>query len=193
VALQSDLLRRQLVRFKSGGPTSPVPYPKHESDFPERLAGLASMLAAGLPIRVVALNAYGMYDTHSEQRDELAEALKVTSESLLAFQRDLEARGLADRVLTLVWSEFGRRAEENGSAGTDHGAAGTAMVIGSRVRGGLVGELPALRTGLDREGNLRATVDYRSIYCSLLEQWLATDAAAVIPRARTFQRVALVR
>jgi uncharacterized protein (DUF1501 family) len=193
VALQSDRLRRQLVRFKSGGPTSPVPYPKHESDFPERLAGLASMLAAGLPIRVVALNAYGMYDTHSEQRDELAEALKVTSESLLAFQRDLEARGLADRVLTLVWSEFGRRAEENGSAGTDHGAAGTAMVIGSRVRGGLVGELPALRTGLDREGNLRATVDYRSIYCSLLEQWLATDAAAVIPRARTFQRVALVR
>jgi uncharacterized protein (DUF1501 family) len=193
VALQSERLRRQLVRFKSGGLTSPVPYPKHESDFPERLAGLASMLAAGLPIRVVALNAYGMYDTHSEQRDELAEALKVTSESLLAFQRDLEARGLADRVLTLVWSEFGRRAEENGSAGTDHGAAGTAMVIGSRVRGGLVGELPALRTGLDREGNLRATVDYRSIYCSLLEQWLATDAAAVIPRARTFQRVALVR
>jgi uncharacterized protein (DUF1501 family) len=193
VALQSERLRRQLVRFKSGGLTSPVPYPKHESDFPERLAGLASMLAAGLPIRVVALNAYGMYDTHSEQRDELAEALKVTSESLLAFQRDLEARGLADRVLTLVWSEFGRRAAENGSAGTDHGAAGTAMVIGSRVRGGLVGELPALRTGLDREGNLRATVDYRSIYCSLLEQWLATDAAAVIPRARTFQRVALVR
>jgi uncharacterized protein (DUF1501 family) len=193
VALQSERLRRQLVRFKSGGLTSPVPYPKHESDFPERLAGLASMLAAGLPIRVVALNAYGMYDTHSEQRDELAEALKVTSESLLAFQRDLEARGLADRVLTLVWSEFGRRAEENGSAGTDHGAAGTAMVIGSRVRGGLVGELPPLRTGLDREGNLRATVDYRSIYCSLLEQWLATDAAAVIPSARTFQRVALVR
>jgi uncharacterized protein (DUF1501 family) len=192
IAFQSDRLRRQLARFK-GGPTSPVAYPKHESDFPERLAGLASMLAAGLPLRVVALNAYGMYDTHSNQPEELAEALKVTSESLLAFQRDLEARGLADRVLTLVWSEFGRRAEENGSSGTDHGAAGTAMVIGSRVRGGLVGELPALRGGLDGEGNLRATVDYRSIYCSLLEQWLATDAAAVIPNARAFQRVGLVR
>jgi uncharacterized protein (DUF1501 family) len=193
VALQSDRLRRQLAPFKSGGLTSPVPYPKHESDFPERLAGLASMLGAGLPLRVVALNAFGMYDTHSEQPAQLAEALKVTSESLLAFQRDLEARGLADRVVTLVWSEFGRRAEENGSAGTDHGAAGTAMVIGSRVRGGLVGELPALRNGLDRDGNLRATVDYRSIYCSLLEQWLGTDAAAVIPNARAYSRVGLVR
>ena len=192
VAVQSDTLRRQLAPFK-GGAASPVAYPKHESEFPERLAGLAAMLAAGLPIRVVALNAYGMYDTHSEQPEQLAEGLKVTSESLLAFQRDLEARGLADRVLTLVWSEFGRRAEENGSDGTDHGAAGTALLIGSRVRGGLVGELPALRGGLDREGNLRATVDFRSVYCSLLEQWLATDAAAVIPGARRYQRVGLVK
>ncbi|MFL5930262.1 MAG: DUF1501 domain-containing protein [Gaiellaceae bacterium] len=193
VALQSDRLRRQLAPFKSGGVTSPVAYPKHESDFPERLAGLASLLGAGLPLHVVALNAFGMYDTHSDQAEQLGEALKVTSESLLAFQRDLEARGLADRVLTLVWSEFGRRAEENGSDGTDHGAAGTAMVVGSRVRGGLVGELPALSNGLDRDGNLRATVDYRSVYCSLLEQWLGTDAAAVIPHARAYSRVGLVR
>jgi uncharacterized protein (DUF1501 family) len=193
VAMQSDRLRRQLAPFKSGGLGSPVAYPKHNSEFPERLAGLASMLAAGLPLRVVALNAFGMYDTHSDQPEQLAEALKVTSESLLAFQRDLEARGLADRVLTLVWSEFGRRAEENGSDGTDHGAAGTAMLIGSRVRGGLVGELPGLRNGLDRDGNLRATVDYRSIYCSLLEQWLGHDAAAVIPNARAYDRVGLVR
>jgi uncharacterized protein (DUF1501 family) len=193
VAAQSDRLRRQLAPFKRNGLGSPVPYPKHDSDFPERLAGLASMLAVGLPLRVVALNAFGMYDTHSEQPQQLAEALKLTSESLLAFQRDLEARGLADRVLTLVWSEFGRRAEENGSDGTDHGAAGTALLIGSRVRGGLVGELPALRNGLDKHGNLRATVDYRSVYCSLLEQWLGTDAGAVIPNARAYQRVGLVR
>jgi uncharacterized protein (DUF1501 family) len=194
VATQSDRLRRQLAPFKSGGLTSPVAYPKFDdSDFPDRLAGLASMLGAGLPLRVVALNAYGRYDTHSDQPEQLAEGLKVTSESLLAFQRDLEARGLADRVVTLVWSEFGRRAEENGSDGTDHGAAGTAMVIGSRVRGGLVGELPALRNGLDGNGNLRATVDYRSIYCSLLEQWLGTDAGGVIPNARAYQRVGLVK
>ena len=193
VATQSDQLRRQLAPFKSGGLASPVPYPEHESDFPERLAGLAAMLAAGLPLRVVALNGFGMYDTHSEQPDQLAEGLKLTSESLLAFQRDLEARGLADRVLTLVWSEFGRRAAENGSDGTDHGAAGTALLIGSRVRGGMIGELPALRGGLDRDGNLRATVDYRSIYTSVLEQWLGTDGGAVIPNARAYQRVGLVR
>jgi uncharacterized protein (DUF1501 family) len=193
VAAQSDLLRRQLVPFRSGGLTSPVPYPKVDSDFPERLAGLAAMLATGLPLRVVALNAFGMYDTHSDQPEQLAEGLKVTSDSLLAFQRDLEARGLSDRVMTLVWSEFGRRAEENGSDGTDHGAAGTAMLIGSRTRGGLVGELPALRGGLDNDGNLKATVDYRSVYCSLLEQWLGADAGAVIPNARAYQRLGLVR
>ena len=96
-------------------PTARFPYPKSESGFPDQLAGLAAMLAAGLPLHCVALSAYGMYDTHSEQADTLAEGLKLTSDTLLAFQRDLEARGLADRVLTLVWSEFGRRAEENGS------------------------------------------------------------------------------
>jgi uncharacterized protein (DUF1501 family) len=193
VAAQSDRLRRQLAPFKSSGLTSPVPYPKHESEFPERLAGLAAMLAAGLPLRVVALNAFGMYDTHSDQPEQLAEGLKVTSESLLAFQRDLEARGLADRVIILVWSEFGRRAAENGSNGTDHGAAGTALLIGSRVRGGFVGELPALRGGLDHQGNLRATVDFRSVYCSLLEEWLGTDAGGVIPNARAYQRVGLLK
>jgi uncharacterized protein (DUF1501 family) len=193
VAAQSDQLRRQLAPFKSGGLVSPVPYPKTDSDFPERLAGLAAMLAAGLPLRVVALNAFGMYDTHSDQPEQLADGLKVTSDSLLAFQRDLEARGLADRVMTLVWSEFGRRAEENGSDGTDHGAAGTAMLIGSRTRGGLLGELPSLRGGLDDDGNLKATVDYRSVYCSLLEQWLGADAGAVIPNARAYQRLGLVR
>jgi uncharacterized protein (DUF1501 family) len=193
VAVQSDQLRRQLAPFKSGGLASPVPYPKVDSDFPDRLAGLAAMLAAGVPLRVVALNAFGMYDTHSDQPEQLGEGLKVTSDSLLAFQRDLEARGLANRVMTLVWSEFGRRAEENGSNGTDHGAAGTALLIGSRTRGGLLGELPALRGGLDGDGNLRATVDYRSIYCSLLEQWLGADAGAIIPNARAYQRLALLR
>ena len=91
---------------------------------------------------------------------------------LLAFQRDLEARGLADRVLIQVWSEFGRRAEENGSDGTDHGAAGVGFLIGTRARGQMVGEFPGLDR-LDEDGNLRATSDFRAVYCSLLEQWLS--------------------
>ena len=69
----------------------------------------------------------GAYDTHDSQPGDLADGLKLTADSLLAFQRDLEARGLADRVLVHVWSEFGRRAEENASNGTDHGAAGAGL------------------------------------------------------------------
>ena len=69
--------------------------------------------------------------------------LQLTFDSLLAFQRDLEARGLADRVLVLVWSEFGRRAAENGS-GTDHGAAGLGFLIGTRASGRMIGEFPGL-------------------------------------------------
>jgi uncharacterized protein (DUF1501 family) len=133
-----------------------------------------------------------MYDTHSEQADTLAQGLKLTSDTLLAFQRDLEARGLADRVLTLVWSEFGRRAEENGS-GTDHGAAGIGLLMGTRVRGTMIGEFPGLKNGLDEDGNLKATVDYRSVYCSVLEQWLGTDAAPIVPHAGSFARVPLLR
>jgi uncharacterized protein (DUF1501 family) len=194
VTSQSDRLRRQLEPFDTeNGFGSPVPYPKSDSDFPDQLAGLASMLAAGLPLHCVALSAYGMYDTHSDQAADLAEGLKLTSDTLLAFQRDLEARGLADRVLTLVWSEFGRRAEENGSDGTDHGAAGIGLLMGSRVRGTMIGEFPGLKNGLDDDGNLKATVDYRSVYCSVLEQWLATDAAAVIPQAKSFARLPILR
>ena len=187
VTFQSHRLRQQLSQFDSDI-TSPVPYPKSESRFPDQMAGLAAMLASGLPLHCVALSAYGMYDTHSDQAEDLANGLKLTSDTLLAFQRDLEARGLANRVLTLVWSEFGRRAEENGSDGTDHGAAGIGLLMGTRVRGNMIGEFPGLRNGLDDNGNLKATVDYRSVYCSVLEQWLSTDAAAVIPQGQVLRK-----
>jgi uncharacterized protein (DUF1501 family) len=194
-AKQSDRLRRQLAPFAAGsenGFGSPVKYPTFDDAFPRQLAGLAAMIGASLPLRCVAITAPGSYDTHSDQPQALAEGLDVTAQSLLAFQRDLEARGLADRVLTLVWSEFGRRAEENGSDGTDHGAAGTAFLIGTRVRGRMIGEFPGV-ANLDEDGNLRATSDFRGIYCSLLEQWLGSDAAAVIPGARSFRRTPLLR
>jgi len=193
ISTQAQRLRHQLAPFNGKGFGSPVTYPEHRSGFPQRLAGLAALLAGGLPLRCVAMRAYGMYDTHSDQPDQLAQGLKLTGESLLAFQRDLEARGLADRVITLVWSEFGRRAEENGSRGTDHGAAGVAMLMGTRVRGKMIGELPKLKDGLDKDGNLKSTVDYRSIYTSLLEQWFDFDAAGAIPNARAYKRLELVK
>jgi uncharacterized protein (DUF1501 family) len=192
---QSDRLRRQLAPFAANsdhGYGSPVAYPAGDDGFPRQLAGLAAMLAANLPLRCVAITAPGEYDTHSDQPQALAEGLDLTARSLLAFQRDLEARGIADRVLTLVWSEFGRRAEENGSDGTDHGAAGSAFLIGTRVRGQMIGEFPGVKN-LDNDGNLKPTADFRALYCGLLEQWLGADAGGVIPNARSFARPALVK
>ena len=153
---QTDKLREDLGGI--GAFTSPVAYP--ETDFAHKLAGLAAFIAAGLPMRVVTIRAAGGYDTHSDQADDLERNLRETCEGLLAFQRDLEARGLADRVMIEMWSEFGRRPEENGSAGTDHGAAGCAFVIGSKAQGEMVGEFPGL-ANLDANENLRVTSDFR--------------------------------
>jgi uncharacterized protein (DUF1501 family) len=194
VAGQVDRLRTQLLPFQGDdGIKSPVAYPKGNDDFPRRLAGLAAMLAAGLPLRVVAMTAPGSYDTHSNQASELQSGLQLTADSLLAFQRDLEVRGLADRVLVHVWSEFGRRGAENGSGGTDHGAAGVGFLIGTRTKATMVGEFPGLAKGLDDDGNVQATADFRGVYAGLLEQWLGVDAAAVIPDAGSFARPTLVR
>ena len=177
-------LRTQMAPFQ-GGYTSPqgITYPS-DSDFAERLSALAAMLAAGLPLRCVSIDAAGGYDTHSDQQASLPGNLRLTCDSLLAFQRDLEARGLADRVLVHVWSEFGRRPQENGT-GTDHGAAGASFLIGSQVRGQMVGEFPGL-TSLDADDNLRTTSDYRGLYRGVLEQWFGVDAAPIIPNAASF-------
>jgi len=102
---------------------------------------------------------------------------------VLAFQRDLEARGIDDRVVIQLWSEFGRRPEENGS-GTDHGAAGVSFLIGSRVKGQMVGEFPGL-TKLDPNENLVNTSDFRALYAGVLAQWLKTEAGLVIPGGGT--------
>jgi uncharacterized protein (DUF1501 family) len=139
----------------------------------------------------VSLTAPGGYDTHANQAATLANGLTQTCDALLAFQRDIEARGVADRVLVKLWSEFGRRPRENGS-GTDHGAAGSAFLIGTRVKGQMIGEFPGLSV-LDAQQNLRSTSDFRALYCSLLEQWLEADAADIIPGASGFARPALLK
>ena len=95
-------------------------------------------------------------------------------------------------MLTFVWSEFGRRPESNDSQGTDHGAGGVAWVQGTRARAGIVSDYPDL-TRLDANDNLAVTVDFRRVYCSLLEGWLGTDATEVIPQAASFGRLELTR
>ena len=188
-ALQSGRVRERMLPFMTGGLGTRVNYPGGE--FSNKLAALAAILDEGLPVRCAAVRGTGEHDTHANQDEDFSRDLRNISDALLAFQRDLEDRGQANRVIVQVWSEFGRRVEENGSRGTDHGAAGIGFLMGNRVRGQMVGEFPGLAS-LDPDGNLRATSDFRAVYCSLLEQWFDTDAGAVIPGASGFGRPALV-
>ena len=198
VAREVDRLRKQLLPLqqKSDGKpafTSPVTYPASSDPFPGRLSALAQMIAMRMPMQAVALTAPGEYDTHSDEPTALTQGLQLTSDSLLAFQRDLESRGLANRVLVLVWSEFGRRAAQNGDNGTDHGAAGAGFLIGTRAKGKMVGEFPGLVSGLDADGNVKATSDFRGLYAALLEQWFKADASKLIPEAGSFARPQLLK
>jgi len=169
----------------------PVPYPE-DDDLGTRLSRIAALVAQPLGVRLAAVDANGEFDTHDDQPRELSDSLRSVSQSLAAFQADLEARGVADRVLTLVWSEFGRRPQANESSGTDHGAGGIAWVQGTRAAGGILSDYPSL-TDLDGEDNLKVTVDFRKVYASLIEGWLGTDANEVIPNANAYGRLALVR
>ena len=166
-----------------------VAYP--EGDLGDRLKVLAGLLSLPLGIRAVTVEADGDFDTHDNQAEDLGKGLAEAGGALAAFQADLEARGVADRVITLVWSEFGRRPKQNDSGGTDHGAGGVAWVQGTRVAGGVLSDYPDL-TKLDSEDNLAVTIEFRRVYASLLEQWLGTDATQVIPNAGSLGRLKLV-
>jgi uncharacterized protein (DUF1501 family) len=199
-ARQSQYVARSLkpyVKHDDVDPLAPpIAYPGGENGegtngFAENLRYLAAMLTLPLGIRVATVEAPGDFDTHDDQAKTLVEDLGLVSQALSSFQADLEARGLADRVLTLVWTEFGRRPQENKSAGTDHGAGGIAWLMGTRARGGLLTPYPDLNA-FDEDDNLKVTVDFRTVYSSLLEQWLGTGADEVLPDAKSVGRVPLV-
>jgi uncharacterized protein (DUF1501 family) len=185
--LRSALAPLQGIDVLQGGP---VQYPAYTHPFPRRLAAVADMLARGMPLRCVSMLSSVGYDAHGGHAQTMT-LFKRDVEAIYAFQRDLEARGLADRVLIQVWSEFGRRPNENGTDGTDHGAGGISFLIGTRAKNQMLGEFPGLDV-LDAQDNLRSTVDYRSVYCSLLEQWLGVDAEPIIPGASAFARPTLL-
>jgi uncharacterized protein (DUF1501 family) len=196
-ALMSNTLRKQLLPFQpasgSAAPALPTGYPTSADSFPARMAAVAQLLGAGLPLSCVSVSTQSVFDTHESQLAPFEAGLGEAAQTLYAFQRDLEARGLDNRVLTLVWSEFGRRPQENASAGTDHGAAGLAFVMGTRAAGTMIGEWPGLASGLDALGNLKETTDFRTLYCSLLEQWFAHEAASIIPGAAGVPRARVVK
>jgi uncharacterized protein (DUF1501 family) len=160
-------------------PLTPPPVAYPDSDLGAGLRNLARMLGAGFGTRVAALS-IGGFDTHDDQDAEHPGLLKDLGDSLWAWQADLAARGLSGRVLTLVWSEFGRRPGDNDSRGTDHGAGGLVLVVGDRANGGIRSEFPGLAR-LDEDDNLLVTTEFRTVYASLLEGWLGVEAARVLP------------
>jgi uncharacterized protein (DUF1501 family) len=147
-----------------------------DSDLARQLAAVVRLLLAGLDFRIFYVRLSG-FDTHSNQSDQHASLLKDLSESLAAFYADLGQVGLAEQVVTLTFSEFGRRPEENGG-GTDHGSAQPLLVLGGKVRGGLYGQASSL-SDLE-EGNLKYRVDFRQVYATVLKQWLEVEPESLL-------------
>jgi uncharacterized protein (DUF1501 family) len=148
-----------------------------QSSLSQKLQLAAVLLAANLGVRVVTVD-WGSFDTHGGQLQSQDPQLVTLSRALSAFKADLAARGVENRVVTLVFSEFGRRFKSNQS-GTDHGAGGLMMVSGSSVRGGLLGPHPGVQR-LDSNGDLNVTTDFRSVYQALIGEWLGGDPGAVL-------------
>lgn len=137
----------------------------------------AQLIAADLGVRVLFAS-HGSYDTHSNQADAHTALLTELAGSLAAFQKDVANLGRADKVTVLVFSEFGRRVDENASLGTDHGAASNLFLFGTKVKGGIVGDYPSLeKLG---EGDLIFHTDFRQVYASLLDDWLGCPAQKVL-------------
>ncbi len=144
--------------------------------FPQ-LDTIASLIRGGLSTRVYFVKTGG-YDTHANQTAAHDRLMENLSSALVRFQTQLKKDGTADRVATMVFSEFGRRVKENGSGGTDHGTAAPMFLMGKGVKAGLYGDTPSL-TDLDR-GDLKFTTDFRGVYSSVLKDWLKVDPKTVL-------------
>lgn len=151
-----------------------VAYPA--SQLADKLKQVAQLIDAGLGTRVYYVTLDG-FDTHSDQAAAHGGLLTQLGDALVAFTEDLKTHGHADRVASLVFSEFGRRVQENSSRGTDHGAAAPVFVVGTKVKSGLIGKHPDL-ADLD-DGDLKHHTDFRAVYTSLLTDWLEWPTAGV--------------
>jgi uncharacterized protein (DUF1501 family) len=163
--------------------------------YPNNGFGQALQMVAGAIVRGIGTSIYwvqtGGYDTHSGQNTNVANGsyntlMTTLNGGLFAFYRDLLNQGLLNDTLVLQFSEFGRRISENGSTGTDHGAASLMMAMGGGVRGGLYGTAPNLRAGSDNptlENNsqdVRYETDFRSVYARVIDDWLGGDSVAIL-------------
>ncbi|CAN5606760.1 DUF1501 domain-containing protein [soil metagenome] len=179
-----DTLRRARRELATGLQLGDMALVVAESaDYPEtnlgaNLALASQLLDADIGIRIVHVAVDGDYDTHESHRDRHNTLLGQLNDALDTFLADLEARGLAERVLVATTSEFGRRPKENGNGGLDHGTASTALLAGPVARQ-RVGELPSF-TNFDDHGNFVATVSMDRYYATLAESWFGVPASEVL-------------
>jgi len=154
---------------------------KQDAEYPQGLGAqlrlIAQIISGNFGTRVYYCQTGG-FDTHANQVGGHEGTLRNVSDSIRAFHKDLDAKGVGGNVTVMVFSEFGRRVAQNNSSGTDHGAAGPMFVSGAKVRGGVFGGQPSL-TDLD-DGDLKYTTDFRQVYAGILEGWLNVDPAAVL-------------
>ncbi len=158
-----------------------------DSQLANQLRMISKLIAGNFPTRVYYV-VQGGFDTHANQIGTHARLLRDVATSVRAFNEDLRAQKNADRVVMLAFSEFGRRTAENGSQGTDHGAAAPMFLFGEKLKGGLHGDAPDLKNLLD--GDVRHHIDFRQVYASVLEQWLGTKSELVL--GRKFDKLAIL-
>jgi uncharacterized protein (DUF1501 family) len=150
-----------------------------DTAFAKQLKNMATLISSGAAAKVYYVDLTG-FDTHAAQLNRQNQLLKQYAEGLSAFIHNLKEAGQWDDTLIFTFSEFGRRVEENASQGTDHGAAGNVFLFGKNLKKkGVVNEAPNL-LNLD-DGDLKYSIDFRSIYKDILKNWLQTDAAKIIP------------
>lgn len=137
----------------------------------------AQLIHANIGVRILSTG-FGSFDTHSGQAARLNTLFGNLSAGIASFQQDALVGGFANRVVVMFWSEFGRRVAENASGGTDHGTALPIIVVGEGVKGGVVGAYPSL-TDLT-SGDLKMGIDFRSVYASVLSDWLAVNDSQVL-------------
>ena len=169
----SDEIRNLATKHKTKSA-----YPR--SGLASSLQTVASLIAGGLSTRIYYVF-HGGYDTHSGQRSRHDRLMTELGDALAAFQKDLDQQGSAQRVLTVCFSEFGRRPEENFSEGTDHGMAGPMFLIGAGVKPGLHGKHPSLaKEDLALGRDLKFDIDFRSVYATVLDRWLGAPCESIL-------------
>jgi len=166
------------VRQAAGSYRTPVDYGVG-GGLGGNLQRVASLIAAGMPTRIYYVSYQGnSFDTHVQQADLHSRLLMYTADAIRGFVEDMKRIGKSDQVAMMIFTEFGRRVEENGSLGTDHGTATPMFIVGKGVKGGFYGQHPSL-TDLD-DGNMKMTTDFRRVYATMIKEWLGYDDVAAV-------------